>query len=88
MLNFFDFRIMEAEDSPAVSQLESQIKDKLSKISDMKKQAKEGKRGNEAKIASLTAQAKAYTEISGLMTRLAGELGRAETSKEGTTNIY
>jgi len=88
MLSFSDFKLLEAADSPAVTALETQIKDKLNGISDLKKTAKEGKKGVEAKVASLTAQSKAYSEISNLMTRLAGELGRGDTSKEGTTNIY
>lgn len=88
MLNFLEFRILEAEDNPRISQLEDQIKDKLSKISDIKKDAKAGKTGNEAKIASLTAQSKAYNDISTMMKNLATEIGRAGASKEATTNIY
>lgn len=88
MLNFLEFRLLEAESNPRITQLEDQIKEKLGKISEMKKIAKEGKKGLDAKISSLNAQSKAYSEISDLMTRLAGELGRIDTSKEGTTNIY
>lgn len=88
MLNFYEFRLNEAEINPRVSQLEEQIKEKLGKMSDLKKEAKAGKTGNDAKVASLNAQSKAYNEIATLMTSLSAEIGRAGVSKETTTNIY
>jgi hypothetical protein len=88
MLNFNQFVLNEAE-NPAVKALEAQIKDKMSKIPDVKKTAKEGKNDLDGKIASLKAQVKAYTELSALMNRLAGELTRAESKGQTeTTNIY
>lgn len=88
MVNFYEFRLMEAEDNPAISALEGQIKDKMSKLPDIKKEAKEGKKGVEAKIASLDAQAKAYSDLSALMQRLSGELARLGTGQQQSTNIY
>jgi predicted GTPase len=88
MLNFLEFKILEAEQNPKISQLEDQIKNKLSKISDLKKEAKAGKSGNEAKVSSLSAQAKAYSEISSLMNNLVGELRKVQNDKESSTNIY
>jgi SMC interacting uncharacterized protein involved in chromosome segregation len=87
MLNFNEF-VLNEEQNPAVAALEKLIKDKMSKIPDLKKAAKEGKKELEGKIASLKAQSKAYTEIAALMTRLSGEIARAKPDQSEPINIY
>lgn len=83
MLNFYQFRLHEAETKEtAIQKIKTQISEKFDLISAAKKEKKPGDLNSE--VNSITKQSTLYAEISALMKTLAAEIKASGKSE----NIY